>query len=325
MARVVVYGVGAIGGVVAAALSTSGSDVAGIARGAQLQAIRDGGLRLLSPDTDTAAHFSCVGAPSEIDWREDDLILLCMKTQDTLGALEQLRAAGVENQHIFCLQNGVANERFALRRFPNVHGATVMLPGTFLKPGEVASHSSPRYGMLDIGQFPRSHNAADETLAKVMEAANIAVFVQEDVMASKYGKLLMNLGNITQAALGSGVGQGELPALLRAEGEAVLDAAGIAWSDVGKDDPRRKKFMQIKEVDGVPRAGGSTAQSLLRGAASLETEYLNGEIVLLGRLHGVPTPVNAAMLRVATRLVREAAKPGQTTLADLMAEITPAS
>ena len=321
MSRVVVYGVGAIGGVVAAALSAAGKEVAGIARGAQLQAIRQGGLRLLSPDTDVTAQFDCFGDPSEIDWRTDDLILLCMKTQDTLPALERLRAAGVEDQHIFCLQNGVTNERLALRRFPNVHGVTVMLPGTFQHPGVVASHSSPRYGMFDIGRFPFGHDDADARLAEAMEAANIATFVQDDVMASKYGKLLMNLGNITQAALGSGVDQGDLHALMKAEGEAALTAAGIAWTDVGQDDPRRKKFMQLKEVDGVPRAGGSTAQSLMRGAGSVETDYLNGEIVYLGRLHGVPTPVNSAMLRVGARLAREGVKPGQTTLADLKAEV----
>jgi 2-dehydropantoate 2-reductase len=77
----------------------------------------------------------------------------------------------------------------------------------------------------------------------------------------------------------------------------------------------------VKEVPGVPRAGGSTLQSLLRGAGSVETDYLNGEIVYLGRLHGVATPVNAVMMRVAARLAREGAKPGQMTLADLQAEI----
>ena len=50
---------------------------------------------------------------------------------------------------------------------------------------------------------------------------------------------------------------------------------------------------------------GSTRQSLVRGTGSAETDYLNGEIVLLGRLHGVPTPVNAAVRRAVRRAVRE--------------------
>ena len=97
--------------------------------------------------------------PAEIDWRADDAILLTMKTQDTLPALERLRAAGVAGQPIFCVQNGVANERMALRRFPNVHGVTVMMPASFLSPGEVAAFSTPRHGIFDIGRFPRGSDA----------------------------------------------------------------------------------------------------------------------------------------------------------------------
>ena len=47
--RTIVHGVGAIGGTVAAALALSGQEVIGIARGAQLQAIRDDGLLLPTP------------------------------------------------------------------------------------------------------------------------------------------------------------------------------------------------------------------------------------------------------------------------------------
>ena len=104
--------------------------------------------------------FPCVGDPAGIDWRADDAILLTMKTQDTAPALERLRAAGVAGQPIFCVQNGVANERMALRRFPNVHGVTVMMPASFLTPGEVAVFSTPRHGIFDIGRVPRGQRRA---------------------------------------------------------------------------------------------------------------------------------------------------------------------
>ena len=48
--RIIVYGVGAIGGTVAAALALAGQEVVGIARGAQLAAIRAGGLLLRTPE-----------------------------------------------------------------------------------------------------------------------------------------------------------------------------------------------------------------------------------------------------------------------------------
>ena len=74
----------------------------------------------------------------------------------------------------------------------------------------------------------------------------------------------------------------------------ALQAAGIAWHDVGASDPRRDALMRYAPIEGVARSGGSTTQSLARGAGSVETDYLNGEIVLLGRLYAVPVPATRA-------------------------------
>ena len=63
-------------------------------------------------------------------------------------------------------------------------------------------------------------------------------------------------------------------------------------------------------------------QSLLRGAAAIETDYLNGEIVLLGRLHGVPTPANALLQRLAADLPAGRAVPGAYREAELLAQLT---
>ena len=150
--RIIVYGAGAIGGTVAAALALAGHPVVGIARGPRLGAIRAGGLLLRTPDKSALARFSCVADPAEVDIRPDDAILLAVKTQDTAAALERLRAAGVTKQPIFCMQNGVANERMALRRFPNVHGVTVMMPASYTVPGEVDAFSTPRHGIFEVGR-----------------------------------------------------------------------------------------------------------------------------------------------------------------------------
>ena len=79
----------------------------------------------------------------------------------------------------------------------------------------------------------------------------------------------------------------------------------------------------VDALPGVDRVGGSTNQSLLRGAARLETDYLNGEIALLGRLHGVPTPLNAALCRVANHLARSGSRPGDLSLPELEAMLAP--
>ena len=100
---------------------------------------------------------------------------------------------------------------------------------------------------------------------------------------------------------------------MRAEAEAVYRAAGIERLDVGWGAARRKGVMEMGAVDGYARVGGSSTQSLKRGAGSIETDYLNGEIVLLGRLNGVPTPANAALCYVAGELVGDGAAPGTLT------------
>ncbi|THH34620.1 2-dehydropantoate 2-reductase [Aliishimia ponticola] len=317
--RIIIHGVGAVGGVLAAALSRSGQQVVGIARGAQLEAIRADGLTVRTPQETFSARFDCVAHPSEITFEADDLILLTMKSQDTVAALEDLRAAGVRDQHIFCFQNGVANEPTALRRFPNVHGVTVMMPCSYLKPGQVSVRAQPRFGLFDIGRYPHGADDADRSLAAALDAAGFAGFPMEDVMQSKYGKLLMNLGNIIEASVGPGVDTAPLRQRVRSEAETVLQAAGISWVDVGAADPRRDAILKVAEVPGEARPGGSTVQSLRRGTGHVETDYLNGEIAYLGRRHDVEAPLNARLTQLGADLVRQGHSPGDLSVEDLTA------
>jgi 2-dehydropantoate 2-reductase len=67
--------------------------------------------------------------------------------------------------------------------------------------------------------------------------------------------------------------------------------------------------------------GSSTWQSLLRHTGSTEVDYLNGEIVQLGRLHGVPTPVNALLQTTIRRLAVEGRAPGTLTADELLAAL----
>ena len=75
-----------------------------------------------------------------------------------------------------------------------------------------------------------------------------------------------------------------------------------------------------REIEGARARGGSTWQSLARGTGTIETDYLNGEIALLGRLHGVPTPVNAALQAIAPGW-RERRRAGLDVAAEIEAEV----
>lgn len=318
--RVVIYGVGAVGGVVAAALLRQGHDVIGIARGARLEAIRENGLTLRWPEGTETVPLPCVATPQEIDWRPDDMVLLVMKGQQTEAALHDLRAAGVLEQPIFCGQNGIANERMALRYFPNVHGINVMLPAEYVALDEAVGFCSPCFGVFDIGRYPAGADAADHALAEALSGAGIMGCVTDDIMKQKHGKLIQNLGNLVEAALGRGFEADDLVKALRDEGWQVLRDARIGFADVGASDPRREQ-MKIGHVPGAARIGSSTTQSLMRGAGSIETDFLNGEIALIARLHGREAPMNAAAARLAAELARSGAAPGAVTKADFIQRI----
>lgn len=314
--RIIVYGVGAVGGTIAARLTLSGQEVAGIARGRMLEAIQQQGLKFTSVAGVETVRFPCFGDPAECALREDDVILLTVKSQDTEAALERLRDAGAYGQAVVCAQNGVANERMALRHFPRTYGMTVMLPAQYRTPGEVEAFGAPKFGLFDIGRYP---DGADEVTTAISQALNAAGFdcvANSDVMQSKYGKLLLNVGNIVGAALGTKARFGPWYDAARKEAEAVYKVAGIAFGDVDFDSPRRQ-LMQVVELAGIERSGSSSLQSLLRGAGSIETDYLNGEIVLLGRLNGVPTPVNAALCRVARRMLAQGIAAGAFPAAEI--------
>ena len=150
-----------------------------------------------------------------------------------------------------------------------------------------------------------------------MDSAGFAAFPLEHVMRSKYGKLRDNLGNVVEAALGHGTRSSALMQPIQAEADRVYDAAGIERIAIGNADPRRRGLMEMGAVEGVTRTGGSSVQSLKRGAGSIETDWLNGEIVLLGRLYGVPTPLNAGLVAIGHELVESGAKPGSMAEADL--------
>lgn len=311
------HGAGGIGGVVAARLHQSGHDVVAIARGAHLDAWRSRGLRLQTPDEDTVLDLPVVGHPSELRLGADDVVLLTMKSQDTVVAIADLPP----DVAIVCVQNGVANERECLRRFERVYGICVMCPTSFIEPGIVQAQSAPITGLLDVGRCPDGVDSTAEEVAAALQASTFESVPRPDIMRWKYAKLLMNLGNAVQALCEPG-GTSELHALVRAEGIAALTAAGVPFASEEEDRARRGELMTMRPINGSMRGGGSTWQSFARGTGSIETDHLNGEIVLLGRLHGVPTPANALIQRLANDAAKERRPPASMTAAAVLARLT---
>ena len=315
--RFVVYGAGAIGGAIGGRLAQHEHEVVLIARGAHFEALRDHGLRLVDPDTEATLMVPAVAHPDAIDWKPDDVVVLATKTQDTETALAALPADA--DLAIVCAQNGVENERIALRRFARVYAMCVMLPSTHLEPGVVAVSSAPITGLLDLGCYPHGLDDTAAEVAAALESATFESVPRPDIMRWKYTKLLMNLGNSVEALCRRDDDAIELSRRARREGASVLRAAGIELASQNEDAERRGDRLQQRPIQGAERGGGSSWQSLRRATGSIESDYLNGEIVLLGRLHGVPTPVNALLQREANAAARSGAEPQARRAADLLA------
>mgnify|MGYP001200290204 FL=1 len=323
--RVIIYGAGGIGGVIGAQLFKADQEVVLIARGPHLEKVQKDGLHYETPNGTDILPLTAVGHPSEIDFRDDDVVLLTMKAQHTLDALDTLRAVAGENIPVICGQNGVANERMALRRFRHVFGMLIYLPSTFLEPGTIQTTSAKTIGVLDTGVFPNGVDDRVETLMAMLQEANFSARPTADIMRWKYGKLMINLGNALNALAPRNDEANPVRELLRAECRAVYAAAGIAYTEEDEITARRGDLMKAGKINGVGRQGDSSWQGLMRGNRDIEADYLNGEIIMLGRLHGVPTPANEVVLRLANRMAREGIAPQSMSAVDLLHQIEEAS
>jgi 2-dehydropantoate 2-reductase len=313
--RFVVFGAGAIGGVVGGRLLEHGYEVAVIARGAHGDAITKSGLQVDDPRGSITVHPSQVADhPSGIEWSDDDMVLLCVKSQDTVASLSTLFAEAPPTVPVACLQNGVANEQSALRWFSHVYGVTVMCPAARLEPGRVVAYSSPTTALLDIGRYPEGDDEICRSISDSFNASSMHSIVRPDIMRWKYAKLvLMNLANAVDALCGPEARGGRLAKIIHREGIEVLRVAGIDFASDEEDRMRRGNLLNLQEVPGQPWSGSSSWQSLARSAGTIETDYLNGEIVLLGRLHGVTTPANEQVQRLAELAAREEWPPASLT------------
>ncbi len=318
--RYIIYGAGGVGATIGARLFHGGHDTVLICRGDHLTAIQERGLEFVTHDLGTInLQIPAVGHPNEIEWTGDDVVILGMKTQDTEGALLDLEAStgGIEPP-IICAQNGVENEPRALRRFPRVYGMVARLPGTYLEAGVIENHARPVGGLLDVGRYPEGSDELIEQVSADLRSCNFASRVETRITRWKYAKLIRNLANGLVGCVGIDVDVDDFRRALVEEALTAYDAAGIDYATPAEEAEHRDQDGYVTEAIGdSPRLGNSSWQSLIRATGTIETDYLNGEIVMIGIRAGVPTPYNRVIQRASAWMARERKQPGALTLEDL--------
>ena len=298
--RFIIYGAGAIGGTIGARLQLAGFEVVLIARGAHAEALKENGIRYISPDENLSLPVTCVTTPEAIDYQPEDIVILTVKSQDSWQALNELALVAPTALPIFCAQNGVSNEALAHRFFRNVYAMLVLCPATHLTPGEIIHSAAAPGGLFSTGRYPSGIDGVAIAVSAAMTRAGFVSEPDDRVMRLKYAKLLANLGNPLELILTNDQSSRQIMRRLKKEALVCYEAAGIECT---APDVMRQQFGLVKQVSipGAPRGGSSTWQSVARGHSDIETAFLNGEICRLGRSLEIETPANAMVLELALK------------------------
>ncbi|MCW2539998.1 MAG: 2-dehydropantoate 2-reductase [Frankiales bacterium] len=339
--RYVIIGAGAIGATIGGRLAEAGRDVVLVARGAHERALRTDGLHLALPDREL--HLKLPACTVEnLELRAQDVLILAVKSQHSEGVIAQLAAKRIDSYTagevltLVCAQNGISNEDTGLRFFANVIGMCVNLPATHLEPGHIDANGWPESGILQLGRYPvgsEDRDGVGATSVADLQNSGFMSVLRDDVMAWKRAKLVRNLGNALEVlcpgiddadeSTDSQRRRADLREVRRRnteEAKACFEAAGMTCVTNDEWNGYIGDHAQAVAIGDRPRQGGSTWQSIQRGQGSVETDFLNGEIARLGRLYGVPTPINVA-IQAAMRIVDTSGSGAQPIEpADLLAE-----
>jgi 2-dehydropantoate 2-reductase len=291
--KIGVMGAGAVGCYYGGMLARAGHDVTLIARPQHVDAIRRTGLRLETKTFDERVRLQASSDPQAL--RGVELVLFCVKSQDTEAAGKALAPHVSPDAAVLSLQNGVDNpERLAAVLGRDVISGVVYVAVEMAGPGHVRHHGRAE---LAIGRA-----RASEDIVAAFRAAGVPVEVSDNVAGVLWAKLIVNcaynaLSAITQLPYGRLVQGDGIPAVMRDIVEECLAVARAAGVRVEGD--MHKAAERIAQT--MPGQLSSTAQDLARGKQT-EIEHLNGVVVRKGEALGVPTPVNRVLLALVKLL-----------------------
>lgn len=310
MPRYVIIGAGAVGASLAAQFALSGIDYVLIGRGAQVNHIRQHGLTFQRPGGSRQIPLEAFDVADAPELHPDDVLLLTVKSQDAASALAFWSWRNVSGTDapaatavpIVTFQNGLATEAAALRTFARVYGASILTPARFTQTGTVVAAGEPELGIVTVGRFPSGDDETSKQIATDLKRANYLAEVTNDIRRWKAAKLLHNVGNVLELFDGAETLREIVGAAIIEEARQALAAAGYTFAS-----PSERKVdisnWRVAPDSGIVRGQQSTWQSFTRGASS-EVDFLNGEIVLLGRLHGIATPYNVVVQALAGELAQ---------------------
>jgi 2-dehydropantoate 2-reductase len=313
--KIAVFGAGAIGGYLAVELARAGQEVAVIARGASLDAIRSRGLRLLIGEGERTARVHGSDDPAEIG--PVDYLLLALKANSVPSIASRLAPLLGPETAVVTAMNGIPFWYFhALegpwqdRRLDSVDpggvlwktigperciGCVVYPAAEVVEPGVIRHLEGDRFV---LGEPDGSRSERVQRLSKALIGAGLKAPVRprirDEIWVKLWGNLSFNpisaLTGATLDVIAADEGTRAVARAMMQEAQAIGEKLGVRF---GVDVERR--------IDGAMAVGAhrtSMLQDLERGRP-LELEPMVGAVQELGRLAGVATPVIDVVLALA--------------------------
>jgi len=287
----VIYGAGAVGGLLAHRLVLGGAEVSVIARGAHLDAIRDRGLTVMRRGERSTVRVEAAG--SFLDLMPPDLVIVTVQSQHTEVAADQVRRSMLPSTWVLSLQNGVDNEEKLAQRIPKelIIGGSVVVSTEVVEPGVIVHRSG---GRIKVGELVPGASARVQRIVEVLRTSGLHVDAVPNILAAKWAKLLWNapfnaLTALTRSTPGELLADPWTSKVVRGCMDEVVAVGAAKGITLGAE--------QIEPVlqtlaDSDDRTSMLVA---IEAGKSLEHEALNGYVVRQGEALGVPTPINRTL------------------------------
>jgi len=288
--RIAVIGAGGVGGAFGAALAEGGSDVTFVARGAHLKAMRERGLKVLSPRGDI--HLQPAKAtddPASIG--AVDVVLFCVKLWDVESAGEAIRPLVGNTTAVIPLQNGIdASERLIpILGKEAVMGGVAQISATIAEPGVI--RQTGVFMRLVFGELDGRASARGVAFHAACQAAGFDSVNTDEILVALWEKFVLLATNSSVASL-TRLPFGKLrddPEVFALTEKGFAEAAAVGRARGVKLAPDLEERMARMMRGFPPEMMPSMTVDLLRGNR-LELPWLAGKVVALGRELNVPTP-----------------------------------
>jgi 2-dehydropantoate 2-reductase len=296
--KIAVMGTGGVGGYFGTRLALGGSDVAFVARGAQLAAVREHGLRVRSAGGDL--HLAPVRAtddPREIG--PVDLVLFGVKLWDTSAAAEAIRPLLGPDTAVVSFQNGVVKDDILMETLGRraVIGGVCYIAATIAEPGVIVHTGTMQ--RLVFGEYDGTRSARVELFEAACRQAGIDAEVSADITRALWEKFVFLVAfsavtATTRRPIGAVRAHPQTRRLLAAAMQEVVDvgrAQGVALAPDFVAD-------RLRFADQLPVTMTSSMANDLERGNRLEVPWLSGDVARRGAALGVPTPVNGTLFDV---------------------------